>query len=60
NWKLWLSGFAKLIPPQYPLSVWTADGVTIIKSLLADNAVNCIVTNYPDRALQLKKEYEQK
>ncbi len=60
NWKLWLSGFAKLIPPQYLLSVWTADGSPLIKSLLADNAVSYIVTNYPDRALQLKKEYEQK
>ncbi len=60
HWKIWLSGFAKLIPPQSPLSVWTADGSALIKSILADKAVSYIVTNYPDRALQLKKEYEQK
>lgn len=60
HWKLWLSGFAKLIPPQYSLSVWTADGSPLIKSLLADKAVGYIVTNFPDKALQLKKAYEQK
>ncbi|MFA5991327.1 MAG: glycerophosphodiester phosphodiesterase [Candidatus Doudnabacteria bacterium] len=60
HWKLWLSGFAKLIPPQYSLSVWTADGSPLIKSLLADKVVGYIVTNFPDKALQLKKAYEQK
>ncbi len=60
NWKLWLAGFVKLIPSNYPLSVWTADGTALIKSLLSDDAVSGIVSNYPDRALLLKKEYEQK
>jgi len=60
DWRIWISGFSKLIPASYPLFVWTADGESLIKSLLSDSAVSGIVTNLPDRALQLKKEYEQK
>lgn len=60
EWRIWISGFSKLIPTSHPLFVWTADGESLIKSLLADSAVSGIVTNLPDRALKLKKEYEQK
>ena len=34
NWKLWISGFTKLIPAKYPITVWTADETNLIKGIL--------------------------
>jgi glycerophosphoryl diester phosphodiesterase len=38
------------------IAVWTVDGAALLSSLLVDPIVDAIITNYPDRALRLRKK----
>jgi glycerophosphoryl diester phosphodiesterase len=38
------------------VAVWTVDGRALLSKLLADPVVSAIITNYPDRALALRKK----
>jgi glycerophosphoryl diester phosphodiesterase len=38
------------------IAVWTVDGRELLSKLLADPIVSAIITNYPDRALALRKK----
>lgn len=60
HWKLWQSGFAKLLPAGFPFCVWTADEDELIKKLIQDPYVLYIVSNLPEKVVKLKQSYEQK
>jgi glycerophosphoryl diester phosphodiesterase len=50
--------FAKAHTQGKRIAVWTVDSRELIARLLADPLVDAIITNYPDRALGLRKRLE--
>jgi glycerophosphoryl diester phosphodiesterase len=56
SWKLWQSGFKKLVPDKLPITVWTADEPELITHLLKDKKITAIASNVPDVALKLRKK----
>lgn len=38
------------------IAVWTVDGKTLLSNLLVDPLVDAVITNYPDRALALRRK----
>lgn len=50
------SYFVKARKSGRSIAVWTVDGRELLSKLLLDPVVSAIITNYPDRALALRKK----
>ncbi len=48
--------FGEMKKRDRKIAVWTADSRTDIMSLLVDPLVDAIITNYPDKAIALRKK----
>lgn len=55
NWRLVTSGFYRLIPPTFPITVWTVDEAGQIKKFLSHPRVTSLTSNDCELALGIKR-----
>lgn len=54
DFRLYEKGFAKYIPANVPLTLWTVDSAGDVQKFLQDSRVSGIATNVPEKAMGLK------